>query len=88
MGEQLLVAYNPKKTGLKIRKFMDDQGLNVTAVQQACGLECPQSVYKWLNGKAVPSIDNLGTLSKLLHVTLDELLVFDDYTDYGRGDAA
>ena len=81
MRAQLFVAFNAKKTGLRIRKLMDEQGLNVTAVQQACGLECPQSVYKWINGKSVPSIDNLGILRKLFHVTLDEMLVFDDYTD-------
>ncbi len=84
MGLEIVVSLNTAKTGTKIRKLMDDRGLNVTAVQNACGLECPQSVYKWINGKSVPSIDNLGILRKLFHVTLDEMLVFDDYTDNGK----
>ena len=42
MGLEIVVSLNTAKTGTKIRKLMDDRGLNVTAVQNACGLECPQ----------------------------------------------
>ena len=39
--------------------------------------ENPQAVYKWITGKSLPSIDNLIILSKLLHSSVEEILVID-----------
>lgn len=62
-------------TGQHIKMIMTSQGLNVKEVQDHLSLGAPQSVYKWLRGEALPSVDNLYALSKLLEIPLDCLLV-------------
>ena len=39
-----------KKTGINLRRIMDERGLTVKDVQQYLGLGSVQSVYHWLNG--------------------------------------
>lgn len=46
-------------------------------VQRLMGFNNPQAVYKWLSGKSLPSIDNFVILSRLLHTSIDNLLVVD-----------
>ncbi|UUY24520.1 helix-turn-helix domain-containing protein [Ligilactobacillus salivarius] len=41
------------------------------------GFENPQSIYKWLSGRSLPSLDNLVILSKVLHTTIEDILVVD-----------
>ena len=50
---------NKRKTGINLRRIMDKQGVSAKDVQQYLGLGCVQSVYRWLDGINVPSIDNL-----------------------------
>ena len=63
-----------RKTGIQLRKLMDDKGLSVKDVQQYLGLGSVQSVYHWLNGISLPSVDNLYALSELFQVSMDEML--------------
>ena len=53
---------------------MDERGLTVKDVQEYLGLACIQSVYHWLNGQSMPTIDNLYALSELFQVTVDDML--------------
>lgn len=73
------VGVNAKETGKKIRKLMDLRGLNVVAIREACGLESTQAIYKWLRGDSMPSIDNLVVLRSALDVSIDDILVCDDW---------
>lgn len=41
------------------------------------GIERPQSVYKWISGRSFPSIDNFFDLSKILHTSIEDILVID-----------
>ena len=41
-------------------------------------LENPQAVYKWLSGKSLPSLENLLILSKLLNISIENILVVDE----------
>ena len=45
--------------------------------QVAFGFENPQAIYKWISGKSLPSIDNFIILSRLLHTTIEDILVID-----------
>ena len=47
-------------------------------VQRLMGFNNPQAIYKWLSGKSLPSIDNFVILSRLLHTSIDNLLVVDE----------
>ncbi len=63
-----------KKTGINLRKIMDERGLAVKDVQLYLGLGSVQSVYHWLNGISMPTIDNLYALSELFQVSIDALV--------------
>ena len=41
------------------------------------GFENPQAVYKWISGKSLPSLDNIVILSRLLHTSIEDILVID-----------
>lgn len=68
---------NRKETGINLRRIMDRRGLSVKDIQQYLGLDSVQSIYHWLNGLSMPTLDNLYSLSALFQVTLDELVCGD-----------
>ncbi len=53
-------------TGRLLRTRLDRAGLSVKQVQKVLGLECPQSIYRWLSGQALPSVENLYVLHRIL----------------------
>lgn len=67
-------AINKKKTGINLRKIMDKRNLTVRDVQKYLGLGSVQSVYHWLNGITMPTIDNLYALSELFQIPVDALI--------------
>lgn len=62
------------KTGKQIRRLMNSLGLTVTDVQKYMGLATQQAVYHWLNGRSLPSIDNVYALSELFKVPMDQII--------------
>ena len=69
-------AIDPVKTGDNITKLRKAAGLSVHDVQAAFGFT-PQAIYKWQNGTALPSVDNLVCLAALLRVRMDDILITD-----------
>ena len=65
-------AIDPVKTGENIREAMNHKNLTVRDITLALGLSTPNSVYKWLRGDTVPSIDNIYALSLLLARSQEE----------------
>lgn len=63
-----------RETGINLRKLMDKHGLSVKDVQEYMGFSNVQGIYHWLNGRSMPTIDNLYALSRLLGVTMDEIV--------------
>ena len=63
-----------KKTGIHLRQIMDERGLTVKDIQKYLKLASVQSVYHWLNGLTMPTIDNLYALSALFQVPVDEMI--------------
>ena len=52
-----------------------EKGLKVKDIALFMGFLEPQAVYKWQQGKALPSLDNMFALSVLLEVPMEEILV-------------
>ena len=67
-------AIDKAGTGKRIKKYMDNLGLSVKEVRDYLQLGSVQSIYHWLEGKSLPSMDNLFALSILLEVTVDDLI--------------
>ena len=65
------------KTGQNIVTLRKKAGLSVKDLQDAFGFGTPQAIYKWQQGLALPTIDNLVVLSTLLGVKLDDIIVTD-----------
>ena len=63
-----------KKTGINLRLMMDKRGLTVKDIQKYLKLGSVQSVYHWLNGVSLPTVDNLYALSYLFQVPVDDML--------------
>ena len=65
-------------TGANIVNLRKAAGLTVRDLQVAFGFNSPQAIYKWQNGTALPTDDNLIGLAAMLHVRVDDILVIDN----------
>lgn len=63
------------KTGLKLKMYIDNSSMSVKDIQEYLHLSCPQPIYRWINGKILPSVDHLLMLSELFGTHMEELLV-------------
>ena len=63
------------KTGANIVDLRKSAGLTVHDLQTVFGFNSPQAIYKWQNGTALPSVDNLIVLAALLNVRIDDILI-------------
>ncbi len=70
-------AIDMAKTGQNIIVLRKQAGLSVKDLQAAFGFGTPQAIYKWQQGIALPTIDNLVMLAVLLGVKVDDILVLD-----------
>ena len=63
------------RTGKNINRLRKQANLSVKDLQNIFGFATPQAIYKWQQGVALPSIDNLVVLAAVLQVSLDDILV-------------
>lgn len=63
------------QTGQNIKTLRKQAGLSVCDLQKAFGFTTPQAIYKWQQGAALPSIDNLIGLAAILNVKVDDILL-------------
>lgn len=65
------------RTGQNIGRLRKQAGLSVKDLQDIFGFATPQAIYKWQQGAALPTIDNLVVLAAVLQVRMDDILVTD-----------
>ena len=70
-------AIDMAKTGQNIVVLRKRAGLSVRDLQDVFGFATPQAIYKWQQGLALPTIDNLVVLASLLNVSIDDIIVTD-----------
>lgn len=63
-----------KQSGNLLRYQIRKSGYSVRDIQNYLVLSCPQPVYRWFQGKTLPSVDHLYALSRLLGVHMEDLL--------------
>ena len=61
-------------TGKKLRHIAEKHGYSIKDIQNYLGLACPQAIYRWYKGQAIPTVDHLLSLSCLYHVHMEELV--------------
>ena len=65
------------RTGENLNRRRKQAGLSVRELQDIFGFATPQAIYKWQQGAALPTIDNLVMLAAVLQVRIDDILVTD-----------
>ncbi len=71
-------------TGKNITRLRKQAGLTVRDLQEIFGFGTPQAIYKWQQGVAMPTIDNLVVLSAVFEISIEDILVFQNDTDIRR----
>lgn len=66
------------KTGQNIIELRKQKGLSVKDLQEVFGFTTPQAIYKWQQGSALPTIDNLVVLAAIFEMSVDDILVIDN----------
>ena len=67
-------AIDMSATGARLKAIMDNRGFSVKDIQNYLGLAAVQSVYHWLDGRSLPTVDNLYALSELFCLPIDDML--------------
>ena len=70
------------RTGQNINRLRKNAGVTVRDLQDVFGFATPQAIYKWQQGAALPTIDNLVVLAAVLGVKIDDILVMADMQMY------
>ena len=75
MGKWHYPEIDGKKSGEELKRRVQEAGLTVKDLQHYLHLSCPQPIYRWYRGIAMPSVDHLYAISVLLGLHIEELLV-------------
>lgn len=78
---QVQATINVEKTGAQLKIITKEKGYEVKDLMTLTGYSS-QAVYKWFNGKSLPSIDTFVVLSQALNMNINELLVIDGEFDF------
>lgn len=63
-----------KATGTRIKRIMDRKNISVKELKEYLGLSCVQSIYHWLDGTCLPTLDNLYAMSQLFGMSVDAMI--------------
>ena len=75
MGIKSYPVIDMVATGKNIVRLRKAHGYTVAELQEFFGFDAPQAIYKWQQGKTLPSTDNLFALSQFLGVNMEDILV-------------
>lgn len=66
---------DPVATGDNIKQLIKKSGIPIKELYHLFGFATPQAIYKWQQGSAIPTVDNLVILADVFNVTIDEIIV-------------
>lgn len=68
---------NLSATGANINSLRKKANMTVRDIQKIFGFSTPQAIYKWINGKCLPTVDNLIVLANIFNVNIEDILSVD-----------
>lgn len=71
----MIPTINVEETGMRIDVLIHESEYSVRDISEKLGFETPQAIYKWMQGKTLPKLDNLVALAAILKVSVDDILV-------------
>lgn len=75
MKKLTYTALDPVLTGKRIQQVIRANGYTVRELQRSLCLSCPQPVYRWMKGKAMPTVDHLYMMHKIFDTHMEDLVV-------------
>lgn len=75
MSRRKCTSIDTVLSGQRIRNIMVKNGYSVEELRESLYMSCPQTIYRWFWGEAVPSVDNLYVMSKLFGIHMEDMLV-------------
>lgn len=70
-----------EKTGKRLQELIEEHGYTVKEIQTILIIASHQAIYSWFAGNTMPSIDNFVALSKLLEVSLDDMIICIEHSE-------
>jgi len=74
----MIPTINLEATGENMRRLMDERNITVKDIARELNLGSLYAIYKWLQGRGLPSVDNLVGLSHVFQVKIDDILVLEE----------
>ena len=62
-------------TGKNIHRLRKSNNLSVRELSNLLGFSTVQAIYKWQDGRCLPTLDNLVILSSVFHVSIDDIII-------------
>jgi DNA-binding XRE family transcriptional regulator len=72
----MIPIINVKETGKQIGILIHESGYSVRDISKEFDLT-PKSVYNWMDGTYLPKLEHLVALAYMLHVSIDDILIFE-----------
>lgn len=69
------VGIDMVRTGERIKLLCEKKGLTVKDLQRDLRMGSFQSIYAWFSGRCLPNLDNMYRLSRILGVSMDDIIV-------------
>lgn len=79
------VKIDTHETGKRIGALLNGKGISVKSTAEKLSVS-RQTVYKWICGKSLPTLDNLVQLSILLDTSMDAIVIFKPEDSYIASD--
>jgi transcriptional regulator with XRE-family HTH domain len=64
-----------QKTGQNLKRLCQEKNVTPKDLQLILQLGSVSAVYNWFTGLRLPSVDNLLAISKLLQISMNEILI-------------
>lgn len=73
------------KTGRRMKELCAARQITAKDLKERLHLGTVQAVYHWFGGERLPNVDNLFAMSRILKVSMDDLVVAkeDEKLDFG-----
>ena len=62
-------------TGKNIKKLRENAGLSVEKLAHLVGFKAKQGIYRWQEGKTLPTMETLFLLSNIFHKKINEIVL-------------
>ena len=71
----MVCGINQEATCKRLDDLRKERNLSIKDIQYHFGFSTPQAVYKWMDGRTLPCLDNLVILAELYQCKVDDMLV-------------